>query len=171
MEDGLEEAAPGPRALTDGQPVAEVVDAVAHDDHPGDVGDARVLEVGARVAGPVRVVPLVAVPAQRRLVPAVVVGGGGMGRELGGHVEAVAVSVVHDLLLLRTQVVLGGGLLVPFQVRQLRLVQAIFRHHRVVGSCVHNGGTRFTHRRMNARLLTDTRQPRTAMSVFRVSVS
>lgn len=110
---------PAPCELTDGQPVAEVVDAVPHDHHPGYVSDSCVLQVRAGVTGAVRmvrvlVVPLMSVFPQHSLTLVVVVGCRSVESVLVDGVEAVTVRMVHDFLLFHTKVIFGRGFLLAF---------------------------------------------------------
>lgn len=124
--------------LTDGEPVAEVVDAVPHDHHPGYVGYARLLQIRAGVAGAVRVVGVLVVPRvtvlpQHGLVLVVVVPGGRVDLVLVDGVQPITVRMGHDLLLLGTQVGFGRRLLLALDIRQFRLIESVFGDHGVVG--------------------------------------
>lgn len=106
------------RGLTDGEAVAEVVHAVAHDDHPGDAGDAGVLHLLVRVAvAAVRVSVAVRVAVLLDLAPAA---------SARRRVTAALFRLPLRLGLGRRQRQLAaGGRVGRFQLTELRVVVAV----------------------------------------------
>lgn len=105
---GLGPGAPGANGKltltrTDGEPVAEVVHAIAHDDHPGDAGDSGVLHLLIRVAvAAVGVAVAVAAAALRGGLVAArrfrrrLVGGGVVGRPQLRELSIIVLAVAGD---------------------------------------------------------------------------